>query len=325
MFNCNCGCTMIDEQQQQQQQQQNYTVITTTTLRTKRPIYIHILCNLQELNGGGRWELDIPCSDILPSRGIWCPRAVLHQVRSAWHLQSHVRSAWHLQSDIPGQMYPPVEASGCQEQYYVRSAWHWVILQVRLIFSQMYPHHYKHLVAKSSTKLEGLMGSVLAHLLFTCWRGKSYIAMQQIWVIENWAIYVDWSFCCCYCCCCCCCYCVMLLFFISNCRWTTTTKLHSNNNNNADQNINPDISYLKLSNLCRLSLLLLLLLLLLWWWWCNCVVATTTKLYIKHNKNKNKKINLYTFSVQIQITQSFHCCWSCCSFCCFCCYCVILL
>ena len=59
-FNCNCGCTMTDEQQQQQH---NYTV---TTLRTKRSIYIHILCNFQELNWGGRFQSDISCSDVPP-------------------------------------------------------------------------------------------------------------------------------------------------------------------------------------------------------------------------------------------------------------------
>ena len=42
------------------------------------------------------------------------------------------------------------------------------------------PPCYRHLVAKSSTKLESLMGSILAHWLFTCLRGKSYIAMQEI-------------------------------------------------------------------------------------------------------------------------------------------------
>ena len=33
-------------------------------------------------------------------------------------------SAWHLQSDIPRSDVPPLEASGGQEQYYIRSAWH---------------------------------------------------------------------------------------------------------------------------------------------------------------------------------------------------------
>ena len=47
------------------------------------------------------------------------------------------------------------------------------------------PPCYRHLVAKNSTKLEGLISSILAHLLFTCWRGKSCIAMQKVSVIEN--------------------------------------------------------------------------------------------------------------------------------------------
>ena len=49
------------------------------------------------------------------------------------------------------QMYPLLEASSGQEQYYI---------------------------ARSD-------GSIFSHLLFTCWRGKSYIAMQEILVIEN--------------------------------------------------------------------------------------------------------------------------------------------
>ena len=132
--------------------------------------------------------------------------------------------------------------------------------------------------------------------------------MQEIWVIGNRGIYVDWSFCCC-CYCYCCCHCVMLLLFICHYRWTTATKLHSNNNNNDNKKINPDMSYWKLSNFCTFIFLLLLLCncvvarttkwhmkhILL----CNCVVATTTKLYIKHNRNKNKKINLHTFCVQL--------------------------
>ena len=136
------------------------------------------------------------------------------------------------------------------------------------------------------------------HLLFTSWRGKSYIAMQEKWVIENWANYVDWSFCCC---CWCCCYCViLLLFFIFYYRWTTTTTLHSNNNKNEDQNINPDMRYWKLSNFCICIFLLFLFLLLLFLLLlCNFVVGTTTKF---HMINKKKKINLHTFSVQLSIT-----------------------
>ena len=50
---------------------------------------------------------------------------------------------------------PLVEASGGQEQYYLRSPWHLVSLWVRLTFSQTYPQQ-KHLVAKSST-MSGLL------------------------------------------------------------------------------------------------------------------------------------------------------------------------
>ena len=93
LFICNCACTMTDEQQQQQ----NYTV-GTTTLRTKRSIYIHILCNFQGLNGGGRWELDIPCSDVPPGRGIWWPRAVLCKViMTLDYALGHA----DIQSDVP--------------------------------------------------------------------------------------------------------------------------------------------------------------------------------------------------------------------------------
>ena len=162
LFNCNCGCTMTDEQQQQQ----HYTG-TTTKQRTKRSIYLHILCNVQELNWGGRLQSDISCSDLPPAGGIWWPRKY-YIIRSSWHLvilqirltfcQMYplleascgqeqyyiIRSSWHwviLQVRLTFcQMYPLVEASGCQEQYYIiRSSWHWVILWVRVIFSEMYP------------------------------------------------------------------------------------------------------------------------------------------------------------------------------------------
>ena len=65
-----------------------------------------------------------------------------------------------------------------------------------------------------------------------------------------------------------------MLLFICNYRWTTTaTKLHSNNNNE-NKKINLDISYWKLSNLCRLIFLLLLLLfLLLLCTWSNWSLA----------------------------------------------------
>ena len=57
------------------------------------------------------------------------------------------------------------------------------------------------------------------------WRGKSYIAMQEILVLENWAIYVHWSFCCC----CCCCLISFLLLFICNCGCTITDEQQQKN------------------------------------------------------------------------------------------------
>ena len=111
---------------------------------------------------------------------------------------------------------------------------------------------------------------------------------------------------------------IFLLLLLCNFVVVHVTVIQMNNNKITQlqqqwkKNINPDISYWRLSNLCRMIFLLLLLLLL-----CNCVVTTTTKLYIKHMlmcnfvvattklhiKNKNKMINLHTFSVQLSITQ----------------------
>ena len=92
-------------------------------------------------------------SDVPTSRDIWSSRAVLHKfsltftaihqvsltfwgcrhtpletsggqkqyyVRSVWHLQTCIRLAWHFaDADIP-----PIQASGDQDQYYLRSSWH---------------------------------------------------------------------------------------------------------------------------------------------------------------------------------------------------------
>ena len=53
-----------------------------------------------------------------------------------------------------------------------------------------------------------------------------------------------------------------------------TTKLCMNKNNNHNKNINPHISYWKLSNLCILIFFLFLMMLLL----CNCVVEKKIKM-----------------------------------------------
>ena len=122
-----------------------------------------------------------------------------------------------LRSQLTVRHTPLLEAFGGQEQYYIRSASH----------------------------------VPFAHLLFSYWRGKSYIPMWEILVLSNlctlmllllficncgctvtdkqqqqntkvtttvivqkdWAIYVHWYLCCC-------CYCVVLLLF--NCNWGCT-------------------------------------------------------------------------------------------------------
>ena len=113
LCHCNCGCTITDEQQEQQQ---NYTV-TTTTLRTKKSIYKHILCNFQELNGEGRLDSDINCSDVPPSRGIWWPRLVLHQITLTFTVTHKISLTFSgysnaIEKASYSQIYPPVEASG---------------------------------------------------------------------------------------------------------------------------------------------------------------------------------------------------------------------
>ena len=128
-----------------------------------------------------------------------------YYIRSAWHLQPDVSSPWHLQADIPSHwVIICVQIFRCTwyiwgQAYPHRGIW-WpgmvlcqviltlVILWVRLTFSQMSPS-YRHLVMKTGTKLQGIMGSNCCHLLFNYWRCTSYIAMQEnelIWVIENW-------------------------------------------------------------------------------------------------------------------------------------------
>ena len=66
------------------------------------------------------WHLqsDIPMSKVTPhATGIWWPRAILCQVSLTWHFDICSQT-------YPGQMYTQLEASGGQEQYYIRSAWH---------------------------------------------------------------------------------------------------------------------------------------------------------------------------------------------------------
>ena len=88
-------------------------------------------------------------------------------------------------------MYPPVEASGGQEQYDMSSALH-----------------------------------LFAHFMFSSCRGKSYIG---IWITDmsSWTLS---SFISIELCCCCCCYCFMLLLlFICNCGYTNTHEQQQQN------------------------------------------------------------------------------------------------
>ena len=61
------------------------------------------------------------------------------------------------------------------------------------------------------------------------------------------------------------------------------------NKNNHNKNINPDISYWKLSSLCRLILFLFLLMLLL----CNCFVAKKKMIHETQQEHKQKYKSTY--------------------------------
>ena len=61
--------------------------------------------------------------DVPPSTGIWWSRAVLYQ--TIMTLASSL-------GDDDIKFYPPVLASGGQEQYYIRSSWHWLHLWVMM-------------------------------------------------------------------------------------------------------------------------------------------------------------------------------------------------
>ena len=143
-----------------------------------------------------RWDVPL-------SRGISWPRAVLHKVnltfwrmqlrmqwtvrhtpveasggqeqyniRSAWHLQSCIRSAWHFEEmQLRRCRCTPLEASSGQEQYYIRSALH-----------------------------------LFAHFMFSCCRYKSYIGIwkgdMSSWTLSNlcrllcFVVVVTVSYCC---------------------------------------------------------------------------------------------------------------------------------
>ena len=131
---------------------QNYTLNTTTT--TKRLIYIHFQFNnsIEESD----YHQTYLAQMYPPGRGIWWSRVVLHQVRSVWHFQElNWGDRW--QSDIPSSDIqsdvPPVELSGGQEQYYMRSSWH---LDIWLSFGSGWPQLFPRAFLLSDEKISSL-------------------------------------------------------------------------------------------------------------------------------------------------------------------------
>ena len=62
-----------------------------------------------------------------------------------------------------------------------------------------------------------------------------------------------------------------------------------NNKNKHNKNINPDISYLKLSSWCKLTFFLFLLMLLL----CNCVVVKNKMIHETQQEQEQKYKSTY--------------------------------
>ena len=139
--------------------------------------YFQMMCTL-------RWAVP-------PGRGIWWPRGVLHKViltflyfqmrctlrqqcnwecigysvssefqirctllveASGGQEEYYIRSSWHSGEcnwecmgytvQISDEMYPPIVTSGNQEQHEVRSCWHWLCLWVMLTLSSGTEHYY---------------------------------------------------------------------------------------------------------------------------------------------------------------------------------------
>ena len=95
---------------------------------------------------------DTPVDEVLGQVHIFCqifgsgwPLVIFTPLIKASSCQEwyNIRSAWHLVilwvRLTFGQMYPPVEVSSGQEWYYIRSAWHFISLLASLAFGQTYP------------------------------------------------------------------------------------------------------------------------------------------------------------------------------------------
>ena len=156
--------------------------------------------------------------NIPPSRCIWWSRRVLHKVNLTF-CRMQLRSADH------SQMYPLVEASGSQDQYYIRSTWHsaecnwegsrqsdvppsrgiwWsraVLHKVNLTFWRMQLRRQWTVrcipMEASSGQEQYYIRSDLhffAHLMFSSCRGKSYIGIfigdKSSWTFRNLCILI---------------------------------------------------------------------------------------------------------------------------------------
>ena len=143
-------------------------------------------------------------SDVTPATGIWWLRAVLHQFRLTFTVRHKVNLIFNSQtylhvglsfvfkfSDVPGTS--ELRCTPGRGIWWLAMVLHQVILTFGHPLGQNDIQSdgpsYRHLVTKTGTKMQGIMGSNCCHLLFNYWRGKSYIAMQEnelIWFIENW-------------------------------------------------------------------------------------------------------------------------------------------
>ena len=94
---------------------QTYSLPLVEATSSQEQYYIRSPWHLEECNWEGTLQSDVPLG-----RGIWWPRAVLHQVSMTFWRDAFEK----IEKPADSQRYPPVEASSGQEQYYIRSSWH---------------------------------------------------------------------------------------------------------------------------------------------------------------------------------------------------------
>ena len=186
--------------------------------------------------------------------------------------QYYIRSAWHFaDADVP-----PVQASGGQEQNYIRSPSH-LHLCIRLSTFEdaditpsraiCWSRALLHQVSLTFTFMHQVsltFENADVHSAECNWEGSRH----EIWSLEHWGIYVDW--------------CVLLLlllnvvlvvhlwFWINNYSWTrTTTTLHINNSTNQNKNI-AQVMYIDLFVVVVVVYYVILFLFI-----CNCGCTVT--------------------------------------------------